>query len=158
MRPETSPGSEGRAAHILLVEDDPGDRRLTMRALAEGKIRNVCHVAQDGEEALDYLCRRGKYKDPKDSPRPDVVLLDLNLPRIDGREVLEKVRADPALRGLVIVVLTTSDRQEDVVRAYELGANSYIRKPVTASDLAQLVSTLEEYWFQIVKLPTEVSR
>lgn len=138
---------------ILLVEDDPGDRRLTIRALARGKLRNEIHIAEDGEEALNYLFRRGKYSDPASSPRPDLVLLDLNLPKIDGRDVLAEIRACPELRHLLVVVLTTSKQEEDILKTYDLGVNSYITKPVTFDRFVEVVQVLQDYWFQVVLLP-----
>jgi len=145
--------SKGKPAVILLAEDDRGDQELTRRALEEGKIRNDLRIVEDGEEALAYLFRRGKYKDPATSPRPDLLLLDLNLPRVDGREVLERVRADSKLRRMAVVVLTTSREEEDVLRSYELGCNSFITKPVGMDQFIRVIQALEEYWFQIVVLP-----
>jgi len=144
---------KGKPAVILLVEDDRGDQELTRRALQEGKIRNELHIVEDGEEALAYLFRRGKYKDPATSPRPDLLLLDLNLPRVDGRQVLERVRADSTLRRMAVVVLTTSRQEEDILRSYEVGCNSFITKPVGMDQFIQVIQSLEEYWFQIVVLP-----
>lgn len=143
----------GRPAQILLVEDDEADQELTRRALSRGKIANELHVVDDGEVALDYLYCRGSYSDRNRSPRPDLILLDLNLPRIDGREVLETIRADPDLRSLVVVVLTTSKQEEDILRSYKLGANSYITKPVDMEQFLRVVLTLEEYWMEVVVLP-----
>ncbi len=145
--------NRARSATILLVEDDRGDQELTRRALGEGKIRNDLRIVEDGEEALAYLFRRGKYKDPTASPRPDLLLLDLNLPRVDGREVLEQIRADSKLRRMAVVVLTTSRQEEDVLRSYELGCNSFITKPVDMNQFMQVIQALERYWFQIVVLP-----
>jgi two-component system, chemotaxis family, response regulator Rcp1 len=145
--------SRGKPAIILLVEDDRGDQELTRRALGEGKIRNELRIVEDGEEALAYLFRHGKYKDPATSPRPDLLLLDLNLPRVDGREVLERVREDSKLRRMAVVVLTTSRQEEDILRSYEVGCNSFITKPVDMDQFIRVVQTLEEYWFQIVVLP-----
>jgi two-component system, chemotaxis family, response regulator Rcp1 len=144
---------EAKPAIILLVEDDLGSQELTRRALGEGKIRNELRILEDGEEALAYLFRRGKYKDPATSPRPDLLLLDLNLPRVDGREVLEQIRADSKLRRMAVVVLTTSRQEEDILRSYELGCNSFITKPVDMSQFMQVIQALERYWFQIVVLP-----
>jgi len=138
---------------ILLVEDDRGSQELTRRALDEGKIRNDLRIVEDGEEALAYLFRRGKYKDPATSPRPDLLLLDLNLPRVDGREVLEQIRADSKLRRMAVVVLTTSRQEEDILRSYELGCNSFITKPVDINQFIRVIQALERYWFQIVVLP-----
>lgn len=147
------PAGKGKPAVILLVEDNRGDQELTRRALQEGKIRNELRIVEDGEEALAYLFRSGKYKDPATSPRPDLLLLDLNLPRVDGREVLERVRADLKLCRMAVVVLTTSRQEQDILRSYELGCNSFITKPVDLDQFIRVVQTLEEYWFQIVVLP-----
>lgn len=148
--------TKAKPAVILLAEDDRGDQELTRRALEEGKIRNDLRVVEDGEEALAYLFRRGKYKDPATSPRPDLLLLDLNLPRVDGREVLERVRADSKLRRMAVVVLTTSRQEEDILRSYELGCNSFITKPVGMDQFIRVIQALEEYWFQIVVLPPKM--
>ena len=145
----------GRPAIILLAEDDPGDQELTRRALEEGPVRNELHIVADGEETLDYLFRRGKYCDPATAPRPDLLLLDLNMPKVDGRQVLQQVRRQPALRRLAVVVLTTSQREEDVLRTYDLGANSYITKPVDMEQFIRVIQILEEYWFRIVALPRD---
>jgi chemotaxis family two-component system response regulator Rcp1 len=145
--------NRGKPAVILLVEDDRGDQELTRRALQEGKVRNDLRIAEDGEEALAYLFRRGKYKDPTASPRPDLLLLDLNLPRVDGREVLERVRADAKLRRMAVVVLTTSRQEEDILRSYELGCNSFITKPADMNQFIRVIQALEEYWFQVSALP-----
>jgi len=147
---------KAKPAVILLAEDDRGDQELTRRALEEGKIRNDLRVVEDGEQALAYLYRRGKYKDPAASPRPDLLLLDLNLPRVDGRQVLEKVRSDSKLRRMAVVVLTTSRQEEDILRSYELGCNSFITKPVGMDQFIQVIHALEEYWFQIVVLPPKM--
>ena len=144
---------KAKPAIILLVEDDRGSQELTRRALGEGKIRNELRIVEDGEEALAYLFRRGKYKDPATSPKPDLLLLDLNLPRVDGREVLEQIRADSKLRRMAVVVLTTSRQEEDILRSYELGCNSFITKPVDMNQFMQVIQALERYWFQIVVLP-----
>ncbi len=138
---------------ILLVEDDPGDQELTRRAFEEGKLRNRLQIVSDGEEALDYLRRQGAYADASTSPRPQLVLLDLNLPRLDGRAVLEQMRSDPDLRRIPVVALTTSRQEEDIVRSYDLGVNSYISKPVSMDSFVDVLRTLENYWFQVVMLP-----
>jgi len=142
-----------RPAIILLAEDDLGDQELTKRALEEGKIENELYIVKDGEEALDYLFRRGRYTDPETSPRPDLFLLDLNMPKIDGRQVLEQIRSIHELRNIRVVVLTTSRLEEDITRSYDLGVHSYITKPVDLDQFFNVVRTLEEYWFQIVVLP-----
>jgi two-component system response regulator len=141
-----------RPAVILLAEDDPGDQELTRRALEEGQHRNELHIVKDGEEALDYLFRRGKYQNPASSPRPDLLLLDLNMPKIDGRQVLQRIRNDASLRRLAVVVLTTSQHEEDIVRTYDLGANSYITKPIELQQFMHVIQALEDYWLQIVVL------
>lgn len=137
---------------VLLVEDNPGDVRLTREALKEGKVHNNLSVARDGVEALAFLRREGEYAD---APRPDVILLDLNLPRMDGREVLAEVKADPALRSIPVVILTTSEAERDITRAYELHANCYITKPVDLDQFITVVKSIEDFWFTIVKLPPE---
>jgi two-component system response regulator len=135
---------------ILLVEDNPGDVRLTREALQDAKILNTLHVVEDGVAALDFLQRRPPYLQ---APRPDLVLLDLNLPKKDGREVLATVKSDPALRTIPVVVLTTSQAEEDVLRAYNLSANCYISKPVDFDQFTKIVQTIEEFWLSIVTLP-----
>jgi CheY-like chemotaxis protein len=148
--------SKTRAAVILLAEDDRGDQELTRRALEEGRMRNDLRVVEDGEEALAYLYRRGKYRDPATSPRPDLLLLDLNLPRVDGRQVLEKVRSDSKLRPMAVVVLTTSRQEEDILRSYELGCNSFITKPADMDQFIRVIHALEQYWFHTVVLPPKM--
>jgi two-component system, chemotaxis family, response regulator Rcp1 len=135
---------------ILLVEDNPGDVRLTVEALKEGKVRNRLSVVEDGVEALAFLRHEGKYAD---SPRPDVILLDLNLPRKDGRAVLAEIKADEALRRIPVVVLTTSSSEQDILRSYELHANCYITKPVDLEQFMEVVKGIEDFWLTIVKLP-----
>lgn len=142
-----------RPAIILLAEDDLGDQELTERALKEGKIENELYIVKDGEEALDYLFRRGRYTDPETSPRPDLFLLDLNMPKLDGRQVLEQICSIHELRNIRVVVLTTSHQEEDITRSYDLGVHSYITKPVDLDQFFNVIRTLEEYWFQIVVLP-----
>ncbi len=135
---------------ILLVEDNPGDVRLTREALKQGKVLNNLHVVDNGEAALDFLYRRGAYPD---AVRPDVILLDLNLPRKDGREVLAVIKIDEALRRIPVVILTTSRAEEDILKAYNLNANCYITKPVDFEQFSNVVKTIEEFWFAIVTLP-----
>ena len=135
---------------ILLVEDNPGDVRLTQEALRDSKVANNLHTVGDGVEALRFLRREGEYAD---SPRPDLMLLDLNLPRLGGREVLEQVKEDPDLRRIPVVVLTTSEAEDDVVRSYELHANAYVRKPVDFDQFTEVVRLIEDFWFTVVKLP-----
>ena len=142
----------GRPVEILLVEDNPGDVRLTREALREGKVRNNLAVAVDGVEAIAYLRKEGEYAD---AVRPDLILLDLNLPRKDGREVLKEIKADPALRNIPVVVLTSSQAEEDIVRAYDLHANCYVTKPVDLDQFIRVVESIADFWFTIVKLPPE---
>lgn len=147
-----SPQPISRPIEVLLVEDNPGDVRLTREALKEGKIRNNLHVARDGVEALAFLRREGEHAG---APRPDVILLDLNLPRKDGREVLGEVKQDPSLRQIPVVILTSSQADEDIVRAYDLHANCYISKPVDLDQFIKVVKSIEDFWFTVVKLPPE---
>jgi two-component system response regulator len=139
-----------RPAEILLVEDNPGDVELTKEALAGGKVANVLNVVSDGEEAMAYVRRQGKYAGAR---RPDLILLDLNLPRKDGREVLAEIKGDEELKLIPIVVLTTSASEEDVLRSYRLSANSYITKPVDFAGFARVIRSLESFWFSVVVLP-----
>ncbi len=141
-----------RSIEVLLVEDNPGDVRLTKEALREGKVRNNLHVAPDGVEALAFLRREGQYAS---AVRPDLVLLDLNLPRKDGREVLEEMKSDPALMNIPVVVLTSSQAEQDILKAYNLHANCYVTKPVDLDQFITVVKSIENFWFTIVKLPPE---
>ena len=136
---------------ILLVEDNPGDVRLTKEALRGARVANELHVVGDGEEAIDFLNRRGEHAD---APRPDIVLLDLNLPRLDGSEVLAQIKTDPELAKIPIIVLTSSSAEADIQRAYELHANCFISKPVDFTEFIGAVRSLEGFWLKIVKLPT----
>ncbi|HEY2289901.1 MAG TPA: response regulator [Thermoanaerobaculia bacterium] len=144
---------QGKRITILLAEDDADDRLLVKEALAEGRVLNDLRSVEDGEELLDYLRRRGRYADPEESPRPGLVLLDLNMPRKDGREALREIKGDPDLKRIPIVVMTTSKAEEDVLRSYDLGANSYITKPVTFERLVELMKVMGRYWFELVELP-----
>jgi len=146
----TSARPEGRAIEILLVEDDPGDELITREAFEHNKLKNNLHVAHDGEEGLDFLYRRGQYAD---APRPDLILLDLNLPKYDGRQLLEKVKSDPELSRIPIVVLTTSSAEEDILRSYELHANAYVTKPVDLDQFINAVRQIDEFFIQVVRLP-----
>jgi chemotaxis family two-component system response regulator Rcp1 len=140
-----------REVTILLVEDNEGDVRLTREALHEGKVANRLIVAADGVEALAVLRQTGAHAD---APRPDLILLDLNLPRMDGREVLSQIKQDPVLRRIPVVVLTTSKAEEDIVRSYNLYANCYITKPVDFDKFVSVVKTIDEFWLTVVRLPT----
>ena len=139
-----------KSLEILLVEDDPADVELTQWSMKESKLSTKLHVVEDGIEALDFLRREGKYAD---APRPDLILLDLNLPRMDGRTLLAEMRADDGLRSIPVVILTTSEAEEDVVKSYRLGANCYITKPVGLTEFTRVVNSIEEFWFTIVRLP-----
>ena len=143
-----------KPAVILLVEDDPGDQELTRRAFEDSKIRNELYTAENGQEALDYLYRRGKFADAKSSPRPHLILLDLNMPKMDGKEFLVEIGSDPDLKRIPVVMLTTSKQHEDVLRSYDLGVSSYISKPVCLEQFINVIKTLEAYWFELVLLPT----
>jgi chemotaxis family two-component system response regulator Rcp1 len=138
--------------NILLIEDNEGDIRLAQEALKDGKVANDLQVVTDGQEALDYLNNRGQYTD---AIRPDFILLDLNLPKINGIEVLEKVKADVELKKIPVIVLTTSEREQDILSAYNLQADCYIKKPVTIDKFLEVVQVLEDFWISIVKIPRE---
>lgn len=142
--------SEVQPIEVLLVEDDPGDELMTREAFEENKVRNNLHVARDGEEALDFLNRRGQYAD---APRPDLVLLDLNLPKFDGRQVLAEIKADENLRTIPVVVLTTSAAEEDILRSYQLHANAYVTKPVDFARFIQVVRQIDDFFVSVVRLP-----
>jgi CheY-like chemotaxis protein len=144
---------QGQSTSILVADDDPDDRMLMKDALEESRLVNGVHFVEDGEELMDYLRHRGKFAVPGSAPRPGLILLDLNMPKKDGREVLGEIDADPLLRRIPIVVMTTSRAEEDIDYSYDLGANSYITKPVTFSALLELTKTLTRYWFDTVALP-----
>lgn len=137
---------------ILMADDDEDDRLLTRDALVESRVANDLRFVEDGEALMDYLQRRGQYADPAASPRPGLILLDLNMPRKDGREALREIKADPELRRIPVVILTTSKAEEDVYRSYDVGANSYITKPVTFDGLIELMKTLGRYWVEFVEI------
>jgi two-component system, chemotaxis family, response regulator Rcp1 len=137
---------------ILLVEDNPGDARLTREALALSKVSNRLHHARDGEEAMKFLRHEGTFAS---APAPDLILLDLNLPRRHGREVLEDIKGDPELKHIPVVILTSSQAEEDILRSYRLHANCFITKPVDLEQLARVVQGIEQFWFSLVKLPSE---
>ena len=139
-----------RSIEILLVEDNPGDVRLTQEALKENKNRNNLHVAKDGVEAMNFLRRINGFKD---APRPDLILLDLNLPKKDGREVLAEIKTDEKLRSIPVVILTTSDAEDDVAKSYQMYANCYIRKPIDLNRFIEVVRIIENFWLSIVELP-----
>lgn len=142
-----------RSVTIIIADDDPEDRMLAEDALKGSRLVNDVRFVEDGEELLEYLQRRGKYADPDVSPRPGLILLDLNMPRMDGREALQHIKNDPELRRIPVVVLTTSKAEEDIYRSYDLGVNSFIIKPVTFESLVNIMRVLERYWFEIVEIP-----
>jgi CheY-like chemotaxis protein len=141
-----------RPIEILLVEDNPGDVRLTQEAFKEGKVSNQLRVVGDGIQAMEFLRREGVYAD---APRPDIILLDLNLPKKDGREVLAEIRADAKLKRLPVVVLTTSEADWDILKVYDLNANCYITKPVDLDEFIKIVASIQDFWLTIVKLPSK---
>ena len=147
MRPDRQPIT------ILLADDDEDDLQMTQEALEHSRLGNDLRFAVDGEDLMDYLLRRGRYADPADSPAPGLILLDLNMPKKDGREALAEIKANPDLRKIPVIVLTTSRAEEDVFRTYELGVSSFITKPVTFEGLVEAMKVLTEYWFEIVELP-----
>lgn len=142
-----------KKATILLADDDPADVLLTRRAFRTARLQNRLEVVSDGEELLEYLRREKRYAPPADAPRPDLVLLDLNMPRMDGREALAELRADPRFQSLPVIILTTSQQEADILRTYDLGANSFISKPVDLAGLVEVIKALDNYWFEIVTLP-----
>ena len=139
---------------ILLADDDEDDRLLTADALRAAKVANELKIVRDGEELMDYLCHRGNYALPAAAPRPGLILLDLNMPKKDGREALREIKADPELRSIPVVILTTSRTEAEINRTYDLGANSFMAKPVTFESLVQAMAVITDYWFQIVELPS----
>src|SRR5688572_872867 len=142
-----------RPITILLADDDADDRVLAQDALKESRLANDLRFVENGEELMDYLLRRGLYENPETSPTPGLILLDLNMPRKDGREALREIKSDPNLRSIPVVVLTTSKAEEDIYRSYDLGVNSFITKPVTFDGLVNVMRALGKYWFEIVELP-----
>ncbi len=137
-----------------MADDDEDDRLLAQDALAESRVLNELYFVEDGVELLEYLERRGKFESKESSPRPGLILLDLNMPRMDGREALQAIKANPNLKGIPVVILTTSKQEEDMVKGYDLGAASYITKPVTFEGLVELMKTLGKYWVEFVELPS----
>ena len=147
--------STARPVEILLVEDNPGDVRLTRESLREGKLPNALSVAQDGEEAMAFLRREGKHAD---ATRPDLILLDLNLPKKDGRKVLAEIKQDPKLKRIPVVILTTSQAEQDIIKTYDLHANCYVTKPVDLDQFIRVVQSIEDFWLTVVKLPPDGER
>ncbi|MDY7231404.1 response regulator [Hyalangium rubrum] len=142
-----------RAITILMADDDADDRDLTRDAMRQSRLRNELRYVEDGEELLDYLNHRGRYTDPKDAPLPGLILLDLNMPRKDGREALREIKSHPGLRRIPVIILTTSKTEEDVLRTYDLGANCFITKPGTFEELVEVVKVLDKHWVQTAELP-----
>ncbi len=142
-----------RSVTLLMADDDPEDRLLAREAFQEARLANDLRFVADGEELMDYLFRRGKFTDPSTSPRPGLILLDLNMPKKDGREALQEIKNEDSLRTIPVIVLTTSKAEEDVMRSYDIGANSYITKPVTFEKLVEIMRTIGRYWFEMVELP-----
>lgn len=138
---------------ILMADDDPEDTEMAREALDSARLANELHIVGDGEELLDYLNRRGHYQDPVSSPQPGLILLDLNMPKMDGREALSEIKADEELRRIPVVVLTTSSAEEDIYRSYDLGVSGYITKPVSFAGLVAAMSQMGSYWFELVQLP-----
>lgn len=147
--------ARGESITILIADDDAEDRMLVAEAFAESHLANQLKFVEDGEQLMDYLHLRGEYADPALAPRPGLILLDLNMPKKDGRKALKEIKHDPTLRQIPVVVLTTSCAEQDIYRSYDLGVNSFITKPVTLSALVEVVTTLGKYWFGIVELPLD---
>lgn len=145
--------ANGNPIVILMADDDADDRMLTRDALEESRVLNELRFVEDGEELMDYLLRKGKYANADDAPRPGLILLDLNMPKKDGREALKEIKSDPNLRRIPVVIMTTSKAEEDIFRSYDFGASSFITKPVTFDRLVELMRTLGEYWVEFVELP-----
>jgi two-component system response regulator len=148
-------GKHPKPVTILMADDDADDRLMAKEAFDESRLANDLRFVEDGAELMDYLYRRGQYADPASSPRPGLILLDLNMPKKDGRECLKEIKADPRLKNIRVVILTTSKAEEDIFRTYDLSAASYITKPVTFEGLVDVVRTLGKYWLEIVELPGE---
>jgi CheY-like chemotaxis protein len=144
---------QANAVTILMADDDADDRDLTRDAMNRGKLLNELRCVEDGEELLDYLHRRGRYTNPEDAPLPGLILLDLNMPRMDGREALRSIKSNPELRRIPIIILSTSRREEDVLGSYDMGANCFIAKPDTFEGLVEVVKVLDKHWLQMVELP-----
>lgn len=149
-----TPESNRRAINILLVEDSPGDARLTIEAFRDAKVLNDLRIVTDGVEAMAFLRREDKYVD---APRPDLILLDLNLPRMDGRQVLEEIKCDDNLRRIPVAILTTSNAEKDILASYDRHANCYITKPIDLDEFLRVVRSVEEFWLSVVKLPMSVT-
>jgi CheY-like chemotaxis protein len=149
--------AQKRSVIILMADDDEDDRLMTKEALEEARLKNELRFVEDGEELMNYLRHQGEYADAEKAPRPGLILLDLNMPRKDGREALKEIKADPELRRIPIIVLTTSKAEEDILRTYDLGVNSFITKPVSFDGLVEVMKSLALYWLEIVELPHDGS-
>jgi CheY-like chemotaxis protein len=149
--------ANGRSITILVADDDQDDLMMTQEALQQSRLGNDLRMVLDGEELMDYLLRRGQYEDPSEAPQPGLILLDLNMPRKDGREALAEIKADPRLRKIPVIVLTTSRAEEDIFRTYDLGVSSFITKPVTFEGLVEAMRVMAQYWFEIVELPSRAA-
>jgi CheY-like chemotaxis protein len=147
------PSSANSRVPLLMADDDPDDRLMAKEAFEEARLANPLSFVEDGVELMDYLLRRGKYADRKGLPLPGLILLDLNMPKMDGREALREIKTNPALRSIPVVILTTSKADEDIFRSYDMGVNSFIVKPVTFESLVEVMKSLKRYWFEIVELP-----
>lgn len=143
-----------RSIHILIAEDDEEDRMLTKEAMAESKIKNTIDFVEDGEQLMDFLLNKGQYADKSKYPTPGIILLDLNMPKKDGREALKEIKMHAELRKIPVVILTTSKAEEDIIRTYDLGVNSFITKPVSFEGMINVMKAIGNYWFEIVELPT----
>ena len=149
--------ARARAITILMADDDADDRDLTRDAMKENRISSELRYVEDGEELLDYLNRRGRYTEPHTAPVPGLILLDLNMPRKDGREALQEIKSNPALRSIPVIVLTTSKTEEDILRTYEMGANCFVTKPMTFQGLVEVIKVLDKHWLQTVQLPSAIA-
>jgi CheY-like chemotaxis protein len=143
---------------ILIADDDEEDLQMTLDALDENRLGNDVHTTRDGEQLMDYLLQRGSYSEPASAPLPGLILLDLNMPKKDGREALAEIKGNETLRKIPVIVLTTSQAEEDIFRSYDLGVNSFITKPVTFAGLAEAMKVITQYWFEIVELPDQTRR
>jgi CheY-like chemotaxis protein len=147
--------TQRKSISILIADDDPDDRMLTMDAFKENHLSNKIFFVEDGQELVDYLKNNGKFTDKEKYPRPGLILLDLNMPKKDGREALKEIKTDPELKRIPVIVLTTSKAEEDIIKTYDLGVNCFITKPVTFQGLVEVTKVLGKYWFEIVELPSE---
>ena len=150
----TTSFENAQEAIVLMAEDNPAEQRLAQRALGRGIVRCDLRMVSDGEEALNYLFRKGEYADASKSPRPDLVLIDLNMPKVDGRQLLSRMKQDSSLRKIPVVVLTTSKEEQDIIRSYDLGCNSFMSKPIGVNDFVIALQSLGAYWFKLVVLPS----